>query len=104
MGERENIIKNIREFKENLSYNIKVNNLIFFGSRATGKFRKDSDVDLIVVSPVFKERKCARAKGLHKYWNVDLPVDFICYTPEEFEEKKKEVSLVSMAIKEGIEI
>lgn len=37
-----------------MSYNIKVNNLIFFGSRATGKFRKDSDVDFIVVSPVFK--------------------------------------------------
>ncbi len=104
MGEGEDIIKNIREFKEKLSHNIKVDSIIFFGSRATGKAGKDSDVDLIVVSPIFKERKCARAKGLHKYWDADFPVDFICYAPEEFEEKKKEVSLVSMAIKEGVEI
>jgi hypothetical protein len=31
-------------------------------------------------------------------------VDFICYTPEEFEKLKKEVSIVSEAFKEGIEI
>jgi hypothetical protein len=31
-------------------------------------------------------------------------VDFICYTPEEFEKLKKEVSIVSEALKEGIEI
>lgn len=104
MDEGEDIIKRIKEFKEKLSRDIKVDTLIFFGSRAIGKARKDSDVDLIVVYSIFKERKYARPKGLHKYWDVDFPVDFICYTPEEFEEKKKESSLVSMAIKEGIKI
>jgi hypothetical protein len=34
----------------------------------------------------------------------DLSADFICYTPEEFEKLKKEVSIVSEALKEGIEI
>ena len=37
-------------------------------------------------------------------WPLDLPADFICYTPEEFEKLKKEVSIVSEALKEGIEI
>ncbi|MDI6729982.1 MAG: nucleotidyltransferase domain-containing protein [Candidatus Altarchaeum sp.] len=81
----------MKEFKEKLSHDVKVDNIIFFGSRTIGKARKDSDMDLIVVSNMFKERKCAIAKGLNKCWKVDFPIDFICYTTEEFEEKKKEI-------------
>ncbi len=29
---------------------------------------------------------------------------FLCYTPEEFEEKRKEISIVRQAIKEGVVI
>ena len=29
---------------------------------------------------------------------------FLCYTPEEFEEKRKEISIVRQAIKEGFVI
>ncbi|MBI3412683.1 MAG: hypothetical protein HY051_01210 [Candidatus Aenigmarchaeota archaeon] len=49
-----------------------------------------------------------RYKGLWIKWHVvfkmGYPVDFICYTPEEFEREKKRVSIVSTALKEGIEI
>jgi len=31
-------------------------------------------------------------------------VDFICYTVDEFNKLKKKISLVSTALKEGIEI
>jgi hypothetical protein len=34
----------------------------------------------------------------------DYPVDFLCYTPEEFRKLSKQISLVKQAIKEGIEI
>ena len=41
---------------------------------------------------------------MYDYWNLDYPVDFLCYTPEEFEKKKKEISIVKEAVKEGIDI
>jgi len=31
-------------------------------------------------------------------------VDFVCYTPEEFERLRKQVSLVRDAVAEGLEI
>jgi hypothetical protein len=41
---------------------------------------------------------------MYKFWNYDLPVDFLCYTPEEFERMKKMITIVSHAVKEGIEV
>lgn len=43
-------------------------------------------------------------KRLWLKWNLDLPVDFIPFTPEEFNKLKKEVSIVSEALREGVEI
>jgi len=104
MGKREDLITGLESFRKKLSGFIPVTEMILFGSRATGKAGKESDVDLLVVSPAFKNMKSARGKGLYDFWDLDYPVDFICYTPEEFEEQKKQVSLVRMALKEGIEI
>jgi hypothetical protein len=104
MGEKEDIIKGIREFKEKLSKERKIDKIILFGSWATGKQRKNSDIDMIIVSPSFEGIKCGRGAGLHKYWHLDYPVDFLCYTPKEFSVLKKRVSIVSEALKEGIAI
>jgi hypothetical protein len=41
---------------------------------------------------------------MYDFWDLNYPVDFLCYTPEEFNKLKKEVSIVSEALKEGIEI
>jgi len=53
--------------------------VLLFGSRARGDYLINSDVDMILL-------------------------EAICYTPEEFEEKKKEIGIVSEAVKEGIEL
>jgi len=37
-------------------------------------------------------------------YKINYPVDFICYTEEEFNKLKNKISIVSVAIKEGIEI
>lgn len=42
-----------------------------------------------------------RGLNLYDMGDIDRPVDFICYTPEEFEKAKKRASLVSHAVKEG---
>ena len=101
---REDLIEALSDFRRKISSVIPVTEMILFGSRATGKAGKESDVDLLVVSPAFKNMKSARGKGLYDFWDLDYPVDFICYTPEEFEKQKRQVSLVRMALKEGIEI
>lgn len=101
---REDLVEALSVFRMKISRVIPVTEMILFGSRATGKAGKESDVDLLVVSPAFKNMKSARGKGLYDFWDLDYPVDFVCYTPEEFEKQKKQVSLVRMALKEGIEI
>ena len=104
MGKRKDLTGALSDFRRRLSSVIPVTEMILFGSRATGKAGKESDVDLLVVSPAFKNMKSARGKSLYDFWDLDYPVDFICYAPDEFEKQKKRVSLVSVALKEGIRI
>lgn len=79
--------------------------MILFGSRARGRAHHDSDVDLLLVSERFRRKGAIeRAYPLYLEWELDYPVDFLCYTPEEFSKLSKRPSLVRMAIAEGITI
>ena len=92
-------------FKSNANKDIPINRMILFGSRAKGKTGRDTDADLIIVSPIFKKMDFfQRGAKLYNYWDLRLPVDFLCYTQEEFDKLRKKASIVSDAIKEGIEI
>lgn len=105
MAGETDLIGELKRFKIKTSGDIPIQKLILFGSRATGKAGKDSDVDLILVSKNFKKLNfIRRATKMYDYWDLKLPVDFLCYTPEEFEKLRKQVSIVSEALKEGIEI
>jgi len=105
MGEREFIIEKLKEFKKELSGEIKVEKIIFFGSRARGDFRKESDIDLIIVSKDFKNKNfLKRPVGMYNHWKIDYPVDFICYSTDEFKALEKRISIVSHALKEGVVI
>jgi len=59
--------------------------VILFGSRATGTARPDSDVDLLVVMPLSKPRR--RLEGdLHAaVADSELSKDIVVITPEELE-------------------
>ena len=88
-----------------MSERIDITKIIFFGSMATGESHKDSDIDLIIVSQSFRKVSFwKRAIALYDYWDLDYPVDFLCLTPEEFEKRRKQVGIVSEAVKGGIEI
>lgn len=103
--DRRATIKLLSSFKSKVNRKFPLAKLIFFGSRVTGKFHKDSDVDLIIVSSKFRGLNFfRRGYNMYKFWSYDLPVDFICYTPEEFEKLRKQVSIVSEALREGVEI
>lgn len=95
------LISGIKKYKGKIG----ADKIVLFGSYARGDYTEDSDVDLILVSRKFKGKKFhARFKGLWLKWNLKMPVDFIPLTPEEFEKQKKEVSIVSEALKEGIAV
>lgn len=93
---------------EHLKYikkEFKPEKIILFGSRARGDNLKTSDIDLIVVSKKFEGvdwRK--RMINVFGDWDKKQMLEPICYTPEEFEKKKKQIGIVRQAVKEGIEL
>ena len=104
MVKKEDLIL-VKEFKENLRKTFPIKKIILFGSRVKGKTHKWSDFDLIIVSDKFKGIiSFKRGSLLYDFWNYNYPVDFLCYTPEEFNSLKKRVTIVNQAVKEGIEI
>lgn len=98
-------IMELKKFKKRLAKEIPINKIYLFGSRANGRPKRWSDFDLIIVSPKFKNKKFRyRAIGFYKHWNIDYPVDFLCYTPEEFNKLKKQITIVRQAVETGIDI
>lgn len=105
MDKNKALMKKLSLFKQSVSVELPINKMIFFGSRAKGKATKDSDIDLIIVSQKFNKLKFRkRPITLYKQWNLDYPVDFLCYSPDEFKEKSKQITIVREALKHGIEI
>ncbi|MDI6738313.1 MAG: nucleotidyltransferase domain-containing protein [Nanoarchaeota archaeon] len=77
--------------------------IILFGSRARKDHLVNSDVDLIVVSRKFYGMNwIKRVEKLAKSWKGYVDIEPLCYTPEEFEEKSKQIGIVRQAVKEGI--
>jgi uncharacterized protein len=102
MGKKESI-KLIEKFVEKLSKDFSVQRIVFFGSRASGGARRDSDIDLIVVSDDFENMDFfERVSGMYKYWDGLMPVDFLCYTEKEFDKLRKRISIVKEALRSGV--
>ncbi len=104
--DRKTVIKRkLRQFKEEMSKDFSVSNMYFFGSHARGKPHKYSDIDLLIVSPKFRKLNFfKRGAKMYDYWNLNYPVDFLCYTPEEFKRLSKRVTILREAVEEGIKI
>ena len=103
MVRKTDLVKELKVFIENLNRDFKISNFILFGSRATNKFKENSDVDLIIVSDNFKGMNFfERTSKMYAYWNLDLPVDFLCYTKDEFNILKKKISIVKESLNQGI--
>lgn len=95
----------VKKFKKSISKIMPVEKIILFGSRAKGKIHEWSDFDLVVVSDNFKGTvSFKRCLTICDSWDYDYPVDFLCYTSEEFDRLKNKITIVQHAVKEGIEI
>jgi len=102
--DRKELMKKLKKFKKVLSGKYKIKKMILFGSRVGDEFREDSDVDLIIVGKFEGKGNLERAPPLYLEWQLDLPVDFLCYTIREFNRLKNRVTIVREAVREGIEI
>lgn len=76
--------------------------LVLFGSRIKGEANEDSDIDVIIVSNVFKDVPFVkRMPFILKRIQFDKHVDFICYSPGEFQKIKNASSIIMDALKYG---
>ncbi len=106
MGKKTAVMPLLKVFKSKLAKNMPVSRILLFGSRATGKAHRYSDIDLLIISRNFADSNFRqRATKMYDYWDADYPVDFICYTPREFNALKRRGSIiVREALKDGVEV
>lgn len=103
MGRAVQPLTAVRQFVRRLAWDFRVEQVILFGSQTEGTATADSDIDLIIVSPDFWGMNAiARAARMYDYWTTERAVDFLCYTPEEFERLKGRVSIVREAVRDGV--
>lgn len=79
--------------------------ILLFGSRARGDHLVESDVDILIVSKKFEGINwLKRISDVSLHWDGMVTLEPLCYTPAEFEEKKRMIGIVSQAVKEGIDL
>ena len=95
----------VRQFAQKVRAAVGAEKVILFGSRARGDWLKESDYDFIIVSSGFAGIPfVSRPVPLYAHWSGDRSVELLCYTPEEFERKRRQISIVAEAAREGIEL
>lgn len=98
----------LRIYLKDLKKRIRVEKAILFGSYALGKAGKDSDIDLVILSPDFEKVSVSdrfdilyHAREDPKTWEFGM--DIFGYTPQEYENASSLTTLGE--VKEtGIEI
>ena len=101
MGQ-DSILGIIQQFKQALeSLNIRVEQVILFGSYAVGTAREDSDIDLVVISSSFSGKTYwERIEILTEaIYEVFAPIEASAFTPDEW---KSEKSLISDYAQNGV--
>jgi len=77
-----------------------VQKVILFGSLATGKVEKSSDIDLIIVKRSGK-KFLDRADEFYEKLDPKVSLDIMVYTPKEFEKMGQTNTFIKRAIQEG---
>jgi predicted nucleotidyltransferase len=76
--------------------------VILFGSYAKGNYTEYSDIDLLIVSPIFKGRRMEDRKKIRKYiLKISSHLEIIPCSRKEFQEKNP---FIEEIIKSGIKI
>jgi predicted nucleotidyltransferase len=93
------------EILPSLLSDFKAKMVIVFGSRVSGTPIAESDIDVVVISNYFaKISFLKRMPLLLKEIPFPKHVDYICYTPEEFEKLKTSSTIIMEALESGLRI
>ena len=104
-GPRPELAPFVYDFARRLHEEVGAQKVILFGSRARGDWLQESDYDFVVVAERFEGvHFVKRPVELYQYWEGQPGVELLCYTPEEFERKRRQISIVREAVREGIEL
>ncbi len=99
--EIESLIEEVRAFMARVG----VAEAIFHGSRACGDARPHSDLNLVLLSEAFAGRPlCTMLQDLQAQWKLDVYVEMLPVSPEEFEEMKSWNSLAQQADECGVRV
>lgn len=95
--------KIVNHYISNLRNKIDVKGVLLFGSFAYGNPTKDSDVDLIVVSPNFSKihDRLIWLSNMRDDTTYQIAMDIIGYTPQEFKSLEKYSAIGAIAKKKG---
>ena len=77
--------------------------VLLFGSRATDSALEDSDLDIIIISEKFQGLPWPQ-RVFEVLWTLKspIPLDVLCYTPEEVQARSQEVDWVAQALNHGV--
>jgi len=103
MGQ-DTVLATVKRFKDVLeSINIRVDQLILFGSHAEGTAREDSDIDLVVISSSFSDKGYWERINIltDAIYQVLAPIEASAFTPDEW---KSEKSLIFDYAKNGVSV
>ncbi len=79
--------------------------VLLFGSRARQDQLNDSDYDFIIVSDQFQGIPFVeRMAQFQSLWKAKPLLETLCYTPKEFEKKRKQIGIVSTALNDAIQL
>ena len=97
----EQLIEEIRAFMRRIG----VREAILYGSRACGRERPHSDVNLVLLSDAFAGRPlCQMLQDLQTEWKLDLHLEMLPVSPQEFEDMRSWNSLAREADECGLRI
>ncbi|MFH1361784.1 MAG: nucleotidyltransferase domain-containing protein [bacterium] len=100
MVAKDKIIKNAVEY---IKEKIAPDKIFLFGSYAKGTQTETSDLDFFIIKetplPRFKRALSLYSTGKSKKIGANIGVDFIIYTPDEYEEQKNDLNSIVGEVK-----
>jgi len=72
------------------SKGIKAEKIILFGSYATGQYRQDSDIDIVVISRDFKNKSYWERIDIlsDAIYDIFEPIEATAFTPDEWQSRE----------------
>lgn len=105
MGEKPGLSPSIERAVRRFKARTGVQTVVVFGSTVEGTATDHSDVDVLVVDPRFRGQPFyKRPVDLYDAWPEGLPVDLLCFTPDEVEDLKTRPSIVRAALETGVAV